>query len=62
MQCIQDRPFCAHMGAVFFQPCERQTSSTGDFQYLLFYQMPIPDEFSGNKRLFQLNGSTLLAA
>ncbi|MDR0370152.1 MAG: hypothetical protein LBH96_06815 [Candidatus Peribacteria bacterium] len=50
------------MGAVFFQPCERQTSSTGDFQYLLFYQMPIPDEFSGNKRLFQLNGSTLLAA
>jgi hypothetical protein len=61
MQCQQDRPFCSHMWTLFFQPCERELSLTGDFQYLLFYKTAIPEEFNDKKVLVESKGSSLLA-
>ncbi|MDR0651134.1 MAG: hypothetical protein LBG59_07245 [Candidatus Peribacteria bacterium] len=60
MQCIQEWPFCAHSTSLFLQPCEREPSITGNYQYLLFYKVPVPPAFSNAKVMFQMNGNTLL--
>lgn len=60
MECFQDRPFCVHAYRLFLKPCQKvDTIEQADFVFL--YKKEIPAQFSALPKLFEYNGSFLLA-
>lgn len=60
MECFQDRPFCPHAQLLFLKPCLKVSDAQkADFVFL--YKKEVPTQFASLPKLFEYNGSFLLA-
>ncbi|MFA7284750.1 MAG: hypothetical protein WC004_02925 [Candidatus Absconditabacterales bacterium] len=55
-ECLQERPFCVHMNAVFMKPCE-YTATANQSDYQIYYKKTPAAPFG--KKILEFNGSSL---